>query len=147
GGSDPWRPLQVYTGSAAGAGNAASHAAFVTVKDPAALQRELDSARSQGQWTLVDYYADWCVSCKIMEKTVFGKAEVMSALRDVRLVRLDVTDDNAASRELLGRFEVPGPPTLLWITPDGVEHRTGRITGEVDATGFLQNWNSTRDAR
>ncbi|MGY2235754.1 protein-disulfide reductase DsbD [Pseudomonas gingeri] len=147
GGSDPWRPLQVYTGSTAGTGNAASHAAFVTVKDPAALQRELDGAKSQGQWTLVDYYADWCVSCKIMEKTVFGKAEVMSALRDVRLVRLDVTDDNAASRELLGRFEVPGPPTLLWITPDGVEHRAGRITGEVDATGFLQNWNSTRDAR
>ncbi|AMB85735.1 thiol:disulfide interchange protein [Pseudomonas agarici] len=147
GGSDPWRPLQVYTGSTAGGSTGASHDAFVTVNDPAALQRELDSAKAQGQWVLVDYYADWCVSCKIMEKQVFAKAEVIDALRDVRLVRLDVTADTGASRELLGRFEVPGPPTLLWITPEGVEQRSSRITGEVDVSAFLQNWHNTRDAR
>jgi len=144
GGSDPWRPLQVYTGAAQG--TAQAHDAFVTVNEPAALQRELDTAKAQGQWVLVDYYADWCVSCKIMEKQVFPEADVQAALRDVRLVRLDVTRDNAASRELLGRYEVPGPPTLLWIAPNGQERRASRITGEVDAKAFLQNWNSTRDA-
>ncbi len=147
GASDPWRPLQVYTGSTAGGNTMSGHEAFVTVKDPAALQRELDSAKAQGQWVLVDYYADWCVSCKIMEKQIFAKTEVINALRDVRLVRLDVTADTAASRELLDRFEVPGPPTLLWITPEGVEQRASRITGEIDVSGFLQNWHSTRDAR
>ncbi len=146
GSTELWRPLHVYTGTTATNGNAAAHAPFVTVNDPAALQRELDAARAQGQWLLVDYYADWCVSCKIMEQQVFSRADVQAALRDVRLVRLDVTDDNAASRELLGRYQVPGPPTLLWIAPDGQERRASRITGEVDAKVFLQNWNSTRDA-
>jgi thiol:disulfide interchange protein DsbD len=72
----------------------------------------------------LDYYADWCVSCKIMEKQVFGRAEVLDALKDVRLLRLDVTADNAASRELLSRYQVPGPPSLLWIGADGEERRS-----------------------
>ncbi len=96
---------------------------------------------------LLDYYADWCVSCKVMEKQVFGKPHVLEALSDVRLLRLDVTADNAASRELLGRYKVPGPPSLLWIGADGEERRSQRITGEVDADTFLQRWTITRDAR
>src|SRR5471032_79607 len=144
GADDPWQPLKVYRG---GSGNEriAAHDAFITVSDPAALQRELDAAKAQGQWLLVDYYADWCVSCKIMEKQVFAKPDVLAALKDVRLVRLDVTADNAASRELLGRYKVPGPPSMLWIGPDGSERRERRITGEVDAPAFLQQWQATRE--
>ncbi|MCP1519721.1 thiol:disulfide interchange protein DsbD [Pseudomonas migulae] len=148
GGDDLLKPLQVY--SAANAGNAArpvGHDAFTTIKDPAALQRELDAAQAQGQWVLLDYYADWCVSCKVMEKQVFGQPRVLDALNDVRLLRLDVTADNAASRELLGRYKVPGPPSFLWIGADGIERRSQRITGEVDADTFLQRWTTTRDAR
>lgn len=149
GGSDDlMKPLQVYSASnSSSAANPVSHDAFTTIKDPAALQRELDEAQAQGQWVLLDYYADWCVSCKVMEKQVFGKAHVMEALSDVRLLRLDVTADNAASRELLGRYKVPGPPSLLWIGADGIERRSQRITGEVDAGTFLQRWTTTRDAR
>ena len=146
GGSDDlWQPLKVYSGSRAVAGPTA-HDAFMTINDPAVLQSQLDSAKAQGQWVLVDYYADWCVSCKIMEKQVFGKPEVLDALKDVRLLRLDVTADNAASRELLGRYKVPGPPSFVWIGPDGEERRAQRITGEVDAAAFLQRWTQTRDA-
>jgi thiol:disulfide interchange protein DsbD len=149
GGSDDlMKPLQVYSASnSSSAANPVGHDAFTTIKDPAALQRELDAAQAQGQWVLLDYYADWCVSCKVMEKQVFGKAHVLEALSDVRLLRLDVTADNAASRELLGRYKVPGPPSLLWIGADGSERRSQRITGEVDAGTFLQRWTTTRDAR
>jgi len=149
GGSDDLvKPLQVYSASnSSSAANPVGHDAFTTLKDPAALQRELDAAQAQGQWVLLDYYADWCVSCKVMEKQVFGKAHVLEALSDVRLLRLDVTADNAASRELLGRYKVPGPPSLLWIGADGIERRSQRITGEVDAGTFLQRWTTTRDAR
>lgn len=149
GGSDDlFKPLQVYsTSNSNRAANPVGHDAFTTLKDPAALQRELDAARAQGQWVLLDYYADWCVSCKVMEKQVFGKPHVLEALSDVRLLRLDVTADNAASRELLGRYKVPGPPSLLWIGVDGIERRSQRITGEVDAGTFLQRWTTTRDAR
>ncbi|CRM26191.1 Thiol:disulfide interchange protein DsbD precursor [Pseudomonas sp. 28 E 9] len=147
GGSDElWQPLKVYSGSRVAA-TADAHDAFTTINDPAALQSQLDSAKAEGQWVLVDYYADWCVSCKIMEKQVFGKPDVMAALKDVRLLRLDVTADNAASRALLGRYKVPGPPSFVWIGPDGEERRAQRITGEVDAAAFLQRWTQTRDAR
>lgn len=147
GGSDDlWRPLKVYSGGSV-AGSTTAHDAFTTVKSPAELQSALDSAQAQGQWVLLDYYADWCVSCKIMEKTVFGQPQVQDALKDVRLLRLDVTLDNADGRELLGRYKVPGPPSMLWIGPDGSERRSQRITGEVDANTFLQRWTQTREAR
>jgi thiol:disulfide interchange protein DsbD len=148
GGSDDlWRPLQVYSASrSTSVAGPTAHEAFITVKDPAALQRELDTAKAQGKWVLLDYYADWCVSCKVMEKQVFAKAHVLEALKDVHLLRLDVTADNAASRELLSRYKVPGPPSLLWIGPNGEERRSQRITGEVDAQAFLQRWNITREA-
>ncbi|WP_283188760.1 protein-disulfide reductase DsbD [Pseudomonas sp. PMCC200344] len=148
GGDDLLKPLQVYSASnSSSTANPVGHDAFTTIKDPAALQRELDAAQAQGQWVLLDYYADWCVSCKVMEKQVFGKPHVLQALSDVRLLRLDVTADNAASRELLGRYKVPGPPSLLWIGTDGIERRSQRITGQVDADTFLQRWTTTRDAR
>jgi thiol:disulfide interchange protein DsbD len=147
GSDDPYQPLQVYSAGRAGAPTAQGHDAFTTIKDPAALQRELDAAKAQGQWVLLDYYADWCVSCKVMEKQVFGKDKVMQALSDVRLLRLDVTADDAASRELLSRYKVPGPPSFVWIGGDGEERRSQRITGEVDADTFLQRWTTTRDAR
>lgn len=149
GGSDDLlKPLQVFsTANASNVTRPVGHDAFTTIKDPAALQRELDAAQAQGQWVLLDYYADWCVSCKVMEKQVFGQTRVLDALSDVRLLRLDVTADNAASRELLGRYKVPGPPSFLWIGTDGIERRSQRITGEVDADTFLQRWTTTRDAR
>ncbi|ERO64768.1 hypothetical protein P308_22100 [Pseudomonas piscis] len=147
GGSDDLlHPLKVYSGGAP-ASNASAHDAFTTVKTPAQLQGALDSAQAQGQWVLLDYYADWCVSCKIMEKTVFGQPQVLETLKDVRLLRLDVTLDNADGRELLGRYKVPGPPSMLWIGPDGSERRSQRITGEVDAATFLQRWTQTLEAR
>ncbi|AKV09982.1 thiol:disulfide interchange protein [Pseudomonas fluorescens NCIMB 11764] len=149
GGSDDLlKPLQVFsTANASNVTRPVGHDAFTTIKDPAVLQRELDAAQAQGQWVLLDYYADWCVSCKVMEKQVFGQTRVLDALSDVRLLRLDVTADNAASRELLGRYKVPGPPSFLWIGADGIERRSQRITGEVDADTFLQRWTTTRDAR
>lgn len=146
GSDDPYQPLQVYSAGRTTSAAPNGHEAFTTINTPDALQRELDTAKTKGQWVLLDYYADWCVSCKVMEKQVFGKDKVMQALSDVRLLRLDVTADNAASRELLSRYKVPGPPSFVWIGTDGVERRSQRITGEVDADTFLQRWATTRDA-
>ncbi|TWR87786.1 protein-disulfide reductase DsbD [Pseudomonas saxonica] len=146
GSADVWQPLQVYTAKTVAGSNAATaHDAFITVNDPASLERELNTAKAQGQWVLLDYYADWCVSCKVMEKQVFGQPQVMDALQGVRLLRLDVTTDTVASRELLSRYQVPGPPSFIWIGPNGVERRAQRITGEVNAQTFLNNWNATRE--
>ena len=146
GSTDTWQPLAVYTAkTVAGSSVNTGHDAFITVKDIPTLERELASAKAQGQWVMLDYYADWCVSCKVMEKKVFGQAQVMNALQGVRLLRLDVTADTVASRDLLSRYQVPGPPSFIWIGPNGVERRAQRITGEVNAETFLNNWNATRE--
>ncbi|QBF25985.1 protein-disulfide reductase DsbD [Pseudomonas tructae] len=144
GGDDPWQPLQPFIAGSGAAPLAAHRDAFTTVSQPADLQRELEAAKAQGQWVMLDYYADWCVSCKVMEKQVFARADVLAALDGVRLLRLDVTADSAASRELLQRYQVPGPPSLIWIGPEGSERRGQRITGEIDAVSFLQHWTATR---
>ncbi|MBU2011159.1 MAG: protein-disulfide reductase DsbD [Gammaproteobacteria bacterium] len=143
GADDPRRPLAIYAGGVATA--AAVESLALGFSDPAVLDRELVAAKAQGQWVLIDYYADWCVSCKVMEKEVFGNAEVQASLDGVRVLRPDVTRSGATSRELLDRYQVLGPPTLLWIGPDGEERRDRRITGEVGAGDFLQNWNQTRE--
>ncbi len=143
GASDPWQPLAVYT----------SRAPVATVDiDPArkldsvqALEAALAQARDARQWVLVDYYADWCVSCKVMDKQVFARPEVQSSLAGVRILKPDVTRNDEASRALLQRFDVPGPPTLLWIGPDGQERREARIIGEVDAKTFVDHWITLRE--
>ena len=153
GSGDPWQPLGVFKASisqqAAGNGmpieESLTHDVFLTLTDPAKLEQQIASARHSGQWVLIDYYADWCVSCKVMEKTVFANPEVIAALNGARLLRLDVTADSEASRALLKRYQVPGPPTLLLLGPDGVERRAQRITGEIDAKGFMARWVKTRE--
>ncbi|HBN9859065.1 TPA: protein-disulfide reductase DsbD [Pseudomonas aeruginosa] len=145
GAQDVMRPLGVFTGGVASTQGTEPAHGFVGFSAPADLDRELAAARAAGQWVLVDYYADWCVSCKVMEKEVFGDAQVQAALTGVRILRPDVTQTDPASRELLNRYQVMGPPTLLFIGPDGEERRTQRITGEVDASQFLNRWNQTRE--
>ncbi|WP_300657439.1 protein-disulfide reductase DsbD [Pseudomonas sp.] len=145
GAQDPIRPLEVFTGGVVSAAAVEAARGFVGFSEPAVLDRELAAAKAAGQWVLVDYYADWCVSCKIMEEEVFGDAQVQASLKDVRVLRPDVTKTNPASRALLNRYQVMGPPTLLLIGPDGVERRSQRITGEVDASQFIGKWNETME--
>jgi len=144
GGDDLWQPLRPFAGGPAPATVQKADEHFVTVSSPEALQRELDAAKARGQWVMVDYYADWCVSCKVMEKQVFNRPDVQASLAGVHLLRLDVTADSAASRALLQRYQVPGPPSIIWLGPEGEERRARRITGEVDAAAFLQHWTQTR---
>ncbi|MGF6395564.1 protein-disulfide reductase DsbD [Pseudomonas plecoglossicida] len=144
GGDDLWQPLRPFAGVAAPASAQQGEDVFVTVSTPQDLQRELDAAKARGQWVMLDYYADWCVSCKVMEKQVFARNEVQASLAGVHLLRLDVTADAPASRELLQRYQVPGPPSIIWLGPEGEERRARRITGEVDAAAFLQHWTQTR---
>lgn len=144
GGDDLWQPLRPFAGGSAAATVQKADEHFVTVSSPEALQRELDAAKARGQWVMVDYYADWCVSCKVMEKQVFSRPDVQTSLAGVHLLRLDVTADSAASHALLQRYQVPGPPSIIWLGPEGEERRARRITGEVDAAAFLQHWTQTR---
>jgi len=132
GATDPIRPLQPFL---AGAQTGTQH--FKVVRTAAELQQELDAAAVAGEWALIDFYADWCVACKVMDRDVFSRPEVIARLQGVRLLKLDVTKSGPASQALLDRFEVLGPPTQAWIRPEGAEQRSARITGAVDLEAFM----------
>ena len=144
GARDPWQPLNFLT--AAGPSSTAAHNTpsfndrFQTIHDLDGLKQATASAAQNGQWTVVDFYADWCVSCQVIDKTVFGNPQVQKALASAQLLRPDVTDDNAASRRLMHAFGIMGPPTILFIGPNGKERRSARVVGELSAKAFLEHW-------
>lgn len=153
GASDPMRPLAFAgapanttdAGGEAGAQTDDFMARFEPVSDLDALDAQVAKAGENGRWTVVDFYADWCISCKVIESEVFGDARVQAALADVQLLRPDVTDNDAADRALMGHYGVVGPPTLLLIGPDGEEARSARIVGELNAEAFLDHLERARD--
>lgn len=138
GSGQPWQPLAglVATGRAS-ADSKQPQTSFNDVKSLSELDRAVAEAGVKGQWTLVDFYADWCVSCKLIEKEVFGNAKVINALSDMQRLRVDVTANDALDQALMHHFRVVGPPTILIIGPDGREYRAQRTTGEVSADAFL----------
>jgi thiol:disulfide interchange protein DsbD len=137
GGTDPLKPLKglsIAGGAAPGSPVAAPADRFVMVKTGADLDAKLAAAKAAGRPALVDFYADWCTSCKELEKYTFTDAQVTELLQAADLIRVDVTDDSA----LLERFGVVGPPTLLFFSKDGSEQRNRRIVGYVNAERFRE---------
>jgi thiol:disulfide interchange protein DsbD len=100
---------------------------------------ELDAAlaQSKGKVAMLDFYADWCVSCKEMEKLTFTDAQVKSKLADVLLLQVDVTANNAEDKALLKRFGLFGPPAIIFFDTRGIEIMDGRVIGYQNAPKFL----------
>lgn len=121
-------------------------ARFKDVANLDELNAKIEQASANGQWTLVDFYADWCVACKVIESRVFGNSQVQSALDGFQLLRPDITANNAADRALMKQFNIVGPPTLLLIGPDGQERRAARVVGELGADKFLQHLSQAQGA-
>lgn len=137
GAGDPLRPLQPLTvGTATQA--AGERTALRRVEDIDALRAALAAAERAGRPAILDFYADWCVECVRMERTVFSRPEVRRALTDVAALQVDITDYDAADRALMREFDVLGPPTVLFFGPDGRERRDYRLIGETDAEGFIE---------
>lgn len=140
GANDPLRPLAFVAAAAAPAQTPVANdfmARFAPVKTEQALAARVAEAGRRGQWTLVDFYADWCVSCKAIEHEVFADPRVQQALADVQLLRPDVTANDADDQALMRAHQVMGPPTILLFGPDGKERRVERIVGELGADAFL----------
>ncbi len=104
---------------------------------------ELDAriAQAGGKTVMLDFYADWCVSCKEMERFTFSDAAVQSKLRNTVLLQADVTANNTDDKVLLQRFQLFGPPATL-LFAQGKELSDYRVTGFQDAKQFLQSLQS-----
>jgi thiol:disulfide interchange protein DsbD len=85
---------------------------------------------------MLDFSAEWCISCKEMEKYTFSDAGVQAALADVVLLRADVTANNERDQALFKRFGIFGPPTIAFFGADGLERREYRVVGYLRADKF-----------
>ncbi|MEZ0168251.1 protein-disulfide reductase DsbD [Microvirga sp. TS319] len=137
GATDPLQPLATLARGSAPAATAGP--ASIRVSTSAEFDAAVQMARAQDNPTLVEFTADWCVTCKEIERNVFGNPTVQARLKHVVFIRADVTDYNEASRDLMRRFGVVGPPTILFLDPKtGREIAPGRTIGTIDADDFLQ---------
>jgi len=109
---------------------------FKRIKTVAELQQEVSVASQAGRPVMLDFYADWCVSCKEMEHYTFTEAEVQSALAGAVLLQADVTKNDDADQALLKHFGIFGPPTIAFYGADGVERRNFRVVGFMKAPEF-----------
>lgn len=143
GSNDPVKPLAVLAartvasgGTAAAAGTAAAQdgPAFASVRSSAELDTLL---KTSGQPVMLDFYADWCVSCKEMEHLTFTDPRVQARLAQLHLVRADVTANNPDDQALLKRFNLFGPPGIIFFDRSGNE--IGRVVGYQSAETFLRS--------
>jgi thioredoxin:protein disulfide reductase len=136
GGTDPLAPIPAFA--------ATTHELpFRSIKSVADLDREVAQARAHGRSVLVDFSADWCTSCKEMERYTFTDPAVQMALAGTVLLRANVTQNDADDQALLRRFGIFGPPTIAFYGPDGHERTLYRVVGYMKADAFAAR---TRDA-
>ena len=109
---------------------------FSRVKNIADLDQRISQAR--GQVVMFDFYADWCISCKEMERFTFSDADVKAKLKTVLLLQADVTANSESDTALLKRYDLFGPPGILFFDAQGKELGDFRVTGYQDATRFLK---------
>lgn len=111
---------------------------FTVIKTVDDLDRAIAAAAADGRPAMLDFYADWCVSCKEMERYTFTDAAVQAALANAVLLKADVTANDEADQALLRRFEIFGPPTIAFWGRDGIERKNYRVVGFMKADEFAR---------
>ena len=131
------RPLEALN-LGGGAATVAEHRGldFRRIKTTADLDAALAAAAASGKTAMLDFYADWCVSCIEMEEFTFTDAEVQQALANTVLLQADVTANDEADQALLNRFGVFGPPTIIFFGTDGQQRHGYEVVGYMKARDF-----------
>jgi len=129
GGTDPLAPIPAFAARV-------HELPFRSIKSVADLDREVAQAKAQGRGVLVDFSADWCTSCKEMERYTFTDPAVQATLSAAVLLRADVTQNDADDQALLKRFGIFGPPTIAFYGADGQERAQFRVVGYMKAQVF-----------
>ena len=129
-------PLAVFGGERGAGTGQERELAFSRVGSVAELDRVVAEASASGRHVMLDFYADWCVSCKEMEAYTFTDERVRALLADVVLVQADVTENDAADKALLERFDLFAPPAIVFYDPSGREVDGARVVGYVPAERF-----------
>jgi thiol:disulfide interchange protein DsbD len=131
GAENPLQPLRFAT-----TGKAETGMEFKRIKSVADLDGELARAASAGRTVMLDFYADWCVSCKEMEHYTFTDNRVKQSLANAVLLQADVTANDDEDQALLQRFAIFGPPTIVFFDANGRERQNYRVVGYMPADKF-----------
>ena len=137
GSKDLIQPLKGISGpgvSIAGGSTQSGHVQFKQIKGEAGLNDALAAAR--GQPVMLDFYADWCISCKEMEKYAFTHPEVLAALENFQSLQTDVTDNDKTDQLFMKSLGIYGPPAILFFDRDGQEIPGSRVVGEMSGEEF-----------
>ena len=136
--SDPFNPVGHSQPVAPAASAPQTEDQWQTVSTAGELDKVLAQASAAGQPLLLDWYADWCISCKVIEHEVLNNPQVLDRLKGYRLVRFDMTASNAGQRALLDRYQLFGPPALMFFGKNGSEISDQRVIGEINAADFAE---------
>nr|WP_230403697.1 protein-disulfide reductase DsbD [Undibacterium curvum] len=135
GGRDVYAPLAHLLGTQV------HGASFQRVRTVAELDAAL--AQNKGKTAMLDFYADWCVSCKEMEKLTFTDPAVKAKMEAMLLLQVDVTANNEDDKALLKRFGLFGPPGIIFFNQQAQEIAGSRVVGYQNAEKFLQSLSKT----
>jgi thiol:disulfide interchange protein DsbD len=114
-----------------------SHPAFARVQTVAQLAQQL--ANTQGKPVLLDFYADWCISCIEFEQRTFSNPQVAQLMSQFVLLQVDVTRNTADDAALLKQMNLFGPPGLIFFNEKGIEIQGARVIGFLEAAPFLEH--------
>ena len=141
GGNNMFKPLQGLLNKDQAGDVRSSTLSFQTIKGVDGLQSVLDQAVNEDKYVMLDFYADWCITCKEMEHEAFSDSRVHQMLSNVILLQADVTENNEIDQALLKKFSLYGPPAILFFNKQGVEEKSHRLVGFMKTDDFLNHVN------
>ena len=141
GGNNMFEPLQGLLNKDQAGDVRSSTLSFQTIKGVDGLQSVLDQATNEDKYVMLDFYADWCITCKEMEHEAFSDSRVHQMLSNVILLQADVTENDELDKALLKKFSLYGPPAILFFNKEGVEEKSHRLVGFLKTEDFLKHVN------
>jgi thiol:disulfide interchange protein DsbD len=140
GGNNWMKPLQGLRSG--GTAQEVEHEAFVRIKSLEDLELAVADANNVGKPAMLDFYADWCIECVRMERNTFGESEIQTLFGLIQPLQADVTENDETDKQLMSRYDIIGPPTILFFDRNGNELRNYRLVGYFEPEEFAAHLRS-----
>lgn len=147
GNDDPLNPISAQHNVAGASQQHSIESPFQTIRNQQQLDQAVKThlAANPNGAVMLDYYADWCIACKVMEKEVFHHTDVQQHWPELLWLQIDVTDQTPEQVALMENYDLFGPPSMLFFTKNG-EENTLRILGEMHKEQFIGHLNKVKSA-